>query len=79
MQQERLRRSSDWFRMRNSEQIAMRNSEQYRQYARECDRLAQLARNPSQKTILQEMAFAWRGLAEQAQRKEQNGHEPSHG
>jgi len=35
--------------------------------------------NPTQKTILQEMAFAWRALAEQAQRKEQNGHEPSHG
>jgi len=79
MQQERLWRSTDWFRMWNSEQIAMRNSEQYRQYASECDRLAQMAMNPTQKTILQEMAFAWRALAEQAQRKEQNGHEPSHG
>jgi hypothetical protein len=68
MQPERIGRSSGWFHMRNSEQ--------YRQYARECDRLAQMARNPSQKTILHEMAFAWRALAEQAQRKEQNGHEP---
>jgi hypothetical protein len=69
MQQERIRRSSGWFHMRNSEQ--------YRKYALECDHLAQIAMNPSQKTILQEMAFAWRALAEQAQRKEQNGHEPS--
>ena len=41
----------------------------YEQFAEECERLAQDARTEHHRTILREMADAWRKLAEAAVRK----------
>jgi len=39
---------------------------QYRKFAEECDQLAQLERSDRHRSILKEMADAWRQLAAQA-------------
>jgi hypothetical protein len=42
----------------------------YQKYARECLRLAQRASTPEEKTLLLQMAEAWRLLAKQAEGRE---------
>ena len=42
---------------------------EYEQFAEECERLAQDAKTEHHRTILREMADAWRKLAEAAARK----------
>ena len=44
----------------------MRNSQQYRTFAEECERLATQTANQRHRTILKEMALAWRQLADRA-------------
>jgi hypothetical protein len=41
-------------------------SAQYREFAEECDRLAKQAKTDGERTILEEMAKAWRGVAAEA-------------
>lgn len=50
----------------------MGKSAQYRHYAAECIRLAQQAKEPSEKDVLLSMAASWRRLAEHAERMGNN-------
>jgi hypothetical protein len=47
----------------------MKTSTQYREFAEECERLAEEAKNPQHKKVLREMAEVWRALAEEAEKK----------
>ena len=46
----------------------MQTQTQYRDFAEECDRLAKQAETERQRMVLNEMAEAWRTLAEEADR-----------
>ncbi len=43
----------------------MEASAQYREFAEKCDGLVEETKNPQHKRVLQEMAQAWRNLAEE--------------
>jgi hypothetical protein len=43
----------------------MEASAQYREFAGECDRLVEETKDPRHKRVLQEMAQAWRNLADE--------------
>ena len=47
----------------------METSAQYREFAEECDRLAEEAKTQHERKILEEMAKAWRMVAAEADRK----------
>ena len=47
----------------------MRTPDQYREFAAECYRLATEARTEEHRKILQEMARAWREVAEEVEAK----------
>jgi hypothetical protein len=47
----------------------MKTSDQYRKFAEQCARWAEEAQTASQQKILQEMAEAWRTLAEEVEKK----------
>jgi hypothetical protein len=47
----------------------MQSPAKFRQYAEECKRLAKTAANETDRTALLEIAQAWLGCAEQAERK----------
>jgi len=47
----------------------MEPSQQYRQFAKECDRLAQQVGTEEQRRTLKKMAAAWRKLAEEHDRE----------
>jgi hypothetical protein len=51
-----------WFYMETLAQY-LETSAQYREFAEECDRLAQGARTDDHRKILEEMAKAWRMVA----------------
>jgi hypothetical protein len=47
----------------------MKTSAQYLEFAEDCDRLVMEAKDPRHKKVLQEMAQAWRKLADEADQK----------
>jgi hypothetical protein len=47
----------------------MEASAQYREFAEKCDRLVEETEEPRHKQMLQEMAEAWRNLADQEERR----------
>ena len=47
----------------------MRTPEQYREFAADCYRMAAAAKTEGQRTILEEMARAWREVAEELETK----------
>jgi hypothetical protein len=47
----------------------LETSAQYREFAEECDRLAQQAKADGHRKILEEMAEAWRTVAAEADKK----------
>ena len=47
----------------------MKKSAQYLEFAAACDRLVEEAKDPRHKQVLQEMAQAWRKLADEAVQK----------
>ena len=49
--------------------LRMETSIQYREYAKECDRLAEETKEPRHKEVLREMAQTWRNLADQEERE----------
>jgi hypothetical protein len=49
-----------------SRNISRETSAQYREFAKECDRLAQEAKTDGERKILEEMAKAWRRVAAEA-------------
>ena len=51
---------------RNGCRLMQKTAAQYRKFAEECDQLAQLERSDRHRSILKEMADAWRQLAAQA-------------
>jgi hypothetical protein len=53
---------------------AMDRSEQFRDFAEECDRLAQEAETEQQRSALRKMAGAWRRVAEEYDREILNPH-----
>jgi hypothetical protein len=52
----------------------MDRSEQFRDFAEECDRLAQEAETEQQHSALRKMAGAWRRVAEEYDREVLNPH-----
>lgn len=48
----------------------MRKSEQFREFAKECERLARNAAAEHHRKILMEMVETWKKLAEESERKE---------
>jgi hypothetical protein len=47
----------------------MDSSKQYREFGAQCDHLADEVKNGPHEKILREMAAAWRGLAEEIEKK----------
>jgi hypothetical protein len=47
----------------------MEASTQYREFAEKCDRLVEETKEPRHKQMLQEMAEAWRNLADQEEHR----------
>ncbi len=47
----------------------METATQYREFAEKCDRLVEETNDPRHKRMLQEMAQAWRKLADEDERK----------
>jgi len=46
----------------------METSQEFREFAKECDRLAEEVETENQRRILKEMAVAWRKVAEEDER-----------
>ena len=53
----------------NSGCLGMQRSTQYRAFAEECQRLAKISQTERERQVLEEMAAAWKMLADEADRK----------
>ncbi len=49
--------------------LGMETTAQYRDFAEKCDRLVEETKDPRHKRLLQEMAQAWRALAEAEEKR----------